>query len=59
MGLRYEIETAVVNELSVFEPLKFFCIMISRKRNKQFTISRKTHKHFMISGKDNEHFAIL
>ena len=26
-GLKNEIETAVVNEPSVFEPLKFYCIM--------------------------------
>ena len=26
-GLKNEFETAVVNEPSVFEPLKFFCIM--------------------------------
>ena len=25
-GLKNEFETAVVNELSVFEPLKFYCI---------------------------------
>ena len=25
-GLKHEFETAVVNEPSVFEPLKFYCI---------------------------------
>ena len=25
-GLKYEFETAVVNEPSVFEPLKFYCV---------------------------------
>ena len=28
-GLKNEFETAVVNEPSVFEPLKFYCIMIT------------------------------
>ena len=28
-GLRSEFETAVVNEPSVFEPLKFYCILKS------------------------------
>ena len=27
-GLKNEFETAVVNELSVFEPLKFYCIQL-------------------------------
>ena len=27
MGLKNEFETAVVNEPSVFEPLKFYCIL--------------------------------
>ena len=27
-GLKYEFETAVVNEPSVFEPLKFYCTSI-------------------------------
>ena len=26
-GLKFEFETAMVNETSVFEPLKFYCIM--------------------------------
>ena len=29
-GLKNEFETAVVNEPSVFEPLKFYCIMLLR-----------------------------
>ena len=29
-GLKKEIETAVVNEPSVFEPLKFYCISFFR-----------------------------
>ena len=28
MGLENEFEAAVVNEPSVFEPLKFYCIMV-------------------------------
>ena len=28
MGLKNEFETAVVNEPSVFEPLKFYCIYV-------------------------------
>ena len=28
-GLRSEFETAVVNEPSVFEPFKFYCILVS------------------------------
>ena len=27
-GLKYDFETAVVNEPSVFEPLKFYCIKL-------------------------------
>ena len=34
MGLKNEFETAVVNEPSLFEPLKFYCIMSqNRKKN--------------------------
>ena len=29
-GLKNEFETAVVNEPSVFEPLKFYCIIIEK-----------------------------
>ena len=29
-GLKNEFETAVVNEPSVFEPLKFYCIYIKK-----------------------------
>ena len=29
-GLKNEFETAVVNEPSVFEPLKFYCIMVKK-----------------------------
>ena len=29
-GLKYEFETAVVNEPSVFEPLKFSCLLFMR-----------------------------
>ena len=29
-GLKNEFETAVVNELSYFEPLKFYCITMSK-----------------------------
>ena len=29
-GLKNEFETAVVNEPSVFEPLKFYCILVKR-----------------------------
>ena len=32
-GLKKEFETAVVNEPSVFEPLKFYCIYIYRACN--------------------------
>ena len=31
-GLKKEFETAVINETSVFEPLKFYCICISLRR---------------------------
>ena len=30
-GLKNELETAVVNEPSVFEPLKFYCMTFSTK----------------------------
>ena len=33
MGLKKEFETAVVNEPSVFEPLKFCCIFLSYERS--------------------------
>ena len=32
-GLKDEFETAVVNESSVFEPVKFYCIFICTKKN--------------------------
>ena len=32
-GLKNEFETAVVNEPSVFEPLKFYCMYISQNVN--------------------------
>ena len=28
LGLKHEFETAMVNESSVFEPLKFYCIVV-------------------------------
>ena len=31
-GLKNEFETAVVNEPSVFEPLKFYCIILKNKK---------------------------
>ena len=34
-GLKNEFETAVVNEPSVFEPLKVYCIMRSKTKGKQ------------------------
>ena len=34
-GLKNEFETAVVNEPSVFEPLKFYCIMSCFVRTRQ------------------------
>ena len=36
-GLKYEFETAVVNEPSVFEPLKFYCICRASTNNIQRT----------------------
>ena len=33
-GLKEQIETAVVNELSVFEPLKFYCTMFEKQIKK-------------------------
>ena len=40
-GLKKEFETAVVNEPSVFEPLKFYCTFI-RNKNKHKHMMRKT-----------------
>ena len=34
-GLKNEFETAVVNEPSVFEPLKFYCILLFQQRQLQ------------------------
>ena len=31
-GLKNDFETAVVNEPSVFEPLKFYCILYATKK---------------------------
>ena len=45
-GLKNEFETAVVNEPSVFEPLKFYCINTKKnyekKQNKTTTKKKKT-----------------
>ena len=38
-GLRNEFETAVVNEPSVFEPLKFYCIMFSLALNDLYSVT--------------------
>ena len=45
-GLKNEFETAKVNEPSVFEPLKFFCISIKRLiiSFKRYNKSIKQHK---------------
>ena len=32
MGLKNEFKTAVVNEPSMFEPLKFYCTFVQRKK---------------------------
>ena len=37
-GLKNEFETAMVNEPSVFEPLKFFCNIVSHASNILFCI---------------------
>ena len=37
-GPKNEFETAVVNELSVFEPLKFYCIATDRSQQMVFVI---------------------
>ena len=34
-GIKNEFETAVVNEPSVFEPLKFYCILGQKKTHKR------------------------
>ena len=41
-GLKNEFETAMVNEPSVFEPLKFYCIILCFKQKPQI----KTQHHF-------------
>ena len=50
-GLKNEFETAVVNEPSVFEPLKFYCTNITNSvslrpsRTKEVVILPHTHTH--------------
>ena len=39
-GLKNEFETVVVNELSVFEPLKFYCTTLVSCRSKQGLLSK-------------------
>ena len=44
-GLKNEFETAVVNEPSVFEPLKFYCICnTKRKKSVLSNTVRTNHK---------------
>ena len=45
-GPKNELETAVVNELSVFEPLKFYCIGVYCNRNKYRKISEYQKSKF-------------
>ena len=45
-GLKNEFETAVVNEPSVFEPLKFYCISLILTKEKQNVISVRFSSSF-------------
>ena len=47
-GLKNKFETAVVNEPSVFEPLKFYCIMKVRSRPANDVGVAKGHHHHQI-----------
>ena len=41
-GLKNEFETAVVNESSVFEPLKFYCICFDMTMSKKASFRQTT-----------------
>ena len=43
-GLKNEFETAVVNEPSVFEPLKFYCIKLGKLGKNLFLVQFKACK---------------
>ena len=49
-GLKYEFETAVVNESSVFEPLKFYCtVTIINVIDNQILLVYKQEHHMWVS----------
>ena len=43
-GLKNESETAVINETSVFEPLKVYCVKVSKLKLSSFPTSIKFKK---------------
>ena len=53
-GLKNEFETAVVNELSVFEPLKFYCIFKTERALEPMSCVCKGNALLSIYGKYEE-----
>ena len=45
-GLKNEFELATVNEPSVFEPLKFYCIFFAEKKNERSSCTAKASHIF-------------
>ena len=57
-GLKNEFERAVVNEPSVFEPLKFYCNYIFQKEHTLASFYRLSKKQYL-QHKNSKHFPIF